>query len=263
MGKTIVSWSPMKGQGGTTSNTAALASMFSLEYEATNLITHTEPAKSNLESMFGKEFEDEFIFNGVSALKRLAKSGMITHENIHNYVETVFKNRLDILCNTDNSNLSEKFMQALIPILKDAYGLVWVDTSSGMSSETSLELVKDSDLLLLNLPQNKFALDAFFSSCQGVIPEENVIVLIGMHDESILPIRKIKKEYGIEHPVFPVPYSSDFKNSSNKLMLPKFFYQNSVNNKDNHNSPFISALRDVNKEISKIVKVEAEEEVGI
>lgn len=54
MGKTIVSWSPVHGQGTTTSNIAALAAHYALSHENHSVITHTQLNYSSLESLFGK-----------------------------------------------------------------------------------------------------------------------------------------------------------------------------------------------------------------
>lgn len=258
MGKNIISWSPVHGQSATTSNIASLASVFSLNYHTSNLITHTQLTFSSLESLFGKELIAEgFEDSGVVALERLAKSDLLKPEAVMDYTETIFKNRLDILGGSSkksNSAEQDKLMQLLLSVTNQAYDQVWIDAHSGTRNQLTNHLLANADLVLVNLPQNRFVLDRFFSGedFPEILNNKNYIVLISSYDkDSSFNIRKIKRRYKIKHPIFPIHYSHHYKDAANQLSLAEFFYRNRDISKDSPVYSFINSLNQVNKYIAK------------
>lgn len=256
MGKTIVSWSPIHGQSATTTNIAALASMFALKVPSTNLITHTQLSFSTLESLFGKEvivegFEDA----GINALERLIKSNLLKPEAVMDYTETIYSKRLEILggMKKAESNM-DTLMDILILAIREAYDFLWIDAHSGQQNPLSNRLLADADVVLVNLPQNRYILDRFFKGdlFPDVLKNKPHVVLIANYDENLsLSIRKIKRRYGVKTPIFPVNYSSQLKNACNELGLAEFFYRNQLVEKGNPSYPYIKSLEKINKFISK------------
>ncbi|SCX63193.1 hypothetical protein [Lysinibacillus fusiformis] len=265
MGKTIVSWSPVHGQAATTSNVAALAAHFALIYTHQSLITHTQLTYSSLESLFKKEMTDSRGFDsGIEALERLAQSSLLKPDAVRDYTETVYKNRLDLLGGTQNQSLeTPHLLEILLKVAESAYDIVWIDAHSGTRSNTSKRLLKKADLVIVNLPQNRFVLDQFFSG-EG-IPEElknkDFIVLISQYDQHVKPgIQKIKSKYGKKHPVFAINYSSKFKDSANKFEFTELFYRVVNSSKGSDIQDFIKSLEKVNKYILKKLDLEELEE---
>lgn len=255
MGKTVVSWAPIHGQSATTSNISSLAATFAMTYPQTNLITHTQLTFSSMESLFGKELiEAGFEDSGLAALERLAKSSLLKPEAVMDYTEAIYQNRLDILGGRKTDSEHDSIMEMLLAITKDAYDLVWVDAHSGTRNNLTNRLLEQADLVLVNLPQNRYVLDRFFKGED--FPEElkdkKFVLLISSYDESSsFSIRKIKRRYKIKQPIFEVPYSMQFKDAANSLKLAEFFYRNREVRKDAPTYEFISSLKDINKYIAK------------
>lgn len=208
MGKTVVSWSPVHGQSAATSNTAALASMFALTYSAKNLITHTQLTYSSLESLFGKKLEEEgFEDMGMAALERLAKSSLLKTDAVMDYTEAVYSGRLDILGGTSRTQKKQQLIEILLEYVKEAYDLVWIDAHSGLRNELTVKLLKTADVVLVNLPQNRFILDHFFKGDDypEFLKDKDVLVLISSYDpDSSFSIKKIKRRYKTNVPVLPI-----------------------------------------------------------
>ncbi|MFJ7982177.1 hypothetical protein ACIQ1D_18105 [Lysinibacillus xylanilyticus] len=265
MGKTIVSWSPVHGQAATTSNVAALAAHFALTYTHQSLITHTQLTYSTLESLFGKEMTASRGFDsGIEALERLAKSRYLKAEAVRDYTETVYRGRLDLLGGTQNQSLeTPQLLELLLEVTEDAYDLVWVDAHSGTRSNTSRRLLRKADLVIVNLPQNRYVIEQFFSG-EGFPPElkgKEIVILISQYDKDVKPgISKIKRKYSKEHPVFPINYSSKFKDSSNSFGITELFYRVANSNKGLEIQDFIDSLTVVNKYIAKKLELEVIEE---
>lgn len=263
MGKTIISWSPVIGQGASTSNMAALVSVLSLSYDYENIAMHTKPSRSNLEAIFGKKVDNSSFMSGTSALMRLSKSGKINLNNMKDYAEIVYKDKLDLLCNIEGLSNSKDFVKSLIPFANKIYDLVWVDLCSGEMSEKDKDMISSSDLLVISLSQNKFLLDSFFKDFHNsFFKNKNIVFVMGMYDESLsLNISKIRREYKIKNEIIPIPYSSGYKNSINKLAISKFFYQNILADKNNPNMEFIEALSKANEKILESLNMNSKREV--
>ncbi|MEX3624887.1 hypothetical protein [Viridibacillus arvi] len=228
MGKTIVSWSPIHGQGATTSNTVSLASVFSLEHKRRSLLTHTQLSYSSMESLFGKKRIGEgFEQTGISALERLMKSQLLKSDAVIDYTETIYQDRLDMLGGS-SKGAETGLLEAVLHVTKDIYDSVWIDAHSGLRTPTTLAVLKSADLVLVNLPQNRFVLDEFFSGdgIPEVLKNKPYIILISEYDADLeLSIRKIKRQYNVKKDIFPILYSERFKNASNNEVLSEFFFR--------------------------------------
>lgn len=265
MGKTVVSWSPVHGQGATTSNVAALAAHYSLTNRNHSLITHTQLNFSSLELLFGKEktkskgFED----SGMVALERLAVSKLLKPEAINDYTEAIYANRLDLLGGTQDQALeNQKLLEVLLRTTGDAYDVVWIDAHSGTRNEITQKLLKSADLILVNLPQNRFVLDRFFNGDD--FPKElegqNIVILISQYDEDIsFNIRKIKRKYKTKYPIYPIYYSRQFKEASNQWNISEMFYRINTSNKDMITKNFVDSLTAVNKLIARKLELNTNE----
>lgn len=257
MGKTIVSWSPVHGQGTTTSNIAALAAHYALSHENHSVITHTQLNYSSLESLFGKykTAVKGFEESGLIAIERLIKSQSIKPDAVRDYTETIYSGRLDLLGGSyANNDVTEKMLGKLLKVTEDAYDLVWVDAHSGTRSEITRKTLNNADLVIVNLPQNRFILDHFFlEDFPNELKEKEVIYLISQYNhESKFNIRKMKRQYKISEQVFPIPFSKQFRDAANSSNIADYFYVKTSNpDKLSESIAYMNALQKVNKYINK------------
>ncbi|MFJ7890546.1 hypothetical protein ACIQYL_21015 [Lysinibacillus xylanilyticus] len=255
MGKTIVSWSPVKGQG-CTSNTAALAAVFALNYQVNSLITHTQFSESILEGLFNKAHKMVGFDSGLKALERLAKSVLLKPDAVIDYTETIYNKRLDILGGSQTHQGDKEILQTLLNVTKEAYDLVWIDTETGPPGDMTENFLKAADLILVTLPQNKFVLDRFFTQKEypAFLDEKNVVYLIGSYDpEAALNVRKIKAKYKVKNKVMPVLYLHLFNNAYNTNALTEFFHRNKSVNKKHPVYEFTDGLKTINHYLAKQV----------
>ncbi|MDD1505222.1 hypothetical protein PVA17_21100 [Lysinibacillus sp. CNPSo 3705] len=266
MGKTIVSWSPVKGQG-CTSNTAALAAVFALNYQVNSLITHTQFSESILEEVFNKAHKMVGFDSGLKALERLAKSVLLKPEAVIDYTETIYNNRLDILGGSQTHQGDMEILQTLLNVTKEAYDLVWIDTETGPPNEMTEKVLKAADVILVTLPQNKFVLDRFFTQKEypAFLDEKNVVYLVGSYDpEAALSVRKIKGNYKLKNKVMPVLYSHLFNDAFNTNSLTEFFHRNKSVSKKHPVYEFTDGLKTINhflaKQVDLVRKGDDEEE---
>lgn len=258
MGKTIVGWSPVQGQG-CTSNIAALAAVFALNYQVNTLVTHTQFTESILEEMFNKAHKMVGIDSGLKNLERLAKSNSLKPEAVIDYTETIYNNRLDILGGSQTYQGDKTILQTLLHSTKEAYDLVWIDTATGALDELTESVLKVADVVLVTLPQNKFILDRFLTqkiNYPTFLDEKNVVFLIGSYDaEAALNVRKIKGHYNLKNKVVPVLYSHLFKDAYNTKSVTEFFHRNKLVRKNHPVYEFTEALKSIDHYLAKQVNL--------
>lgn len=256
MGKTIVSWSPLHGQGATTANTTSLALLFSIEYKVRTLLTHTQLTFSSMEYLLGKNKHDEtFEQTGIKALERLMKSHRLKGEAVVDYTETIYRERLDMLGGTSNGN-NPDLLEAVIDVTTDVYDTVWIDAHSGKRNDITADLFEKADFILINLPQNSFILDDLFTSDalpKSIKNKPHAFVISQYDKDTGLHVKKIKRKYQMDAPVYPVPYSSEFRNACNTQHVSQFFLRHYGLEKTSSAFEFIKALKDINAMIAKEV----------
>ena len=257
MGHIIVSWSPVHGQSASTSNTIAVASTMALHQPYKSLLTHTQRSYSTLDAILGKGETNVFQDSGFTALERLVKSNLLKPDAIADYTETVYKDRLDFLSGSQRSNTDESYETILKSILKQAkekYDFIWIDAHSGLHHPLTNEILKQADLILVNLPQNRYVLERFFNNTD--FPEAckttPYFILISQYDSIAgFSLRNIKRQFKVKEPMFAIPHSTAFRDAVNQESVLDFFYRTLRASKKDGVYPFVDSLLQVNQAILK------------
>jgi hypothetical protein len=270
MGKTVVSWSTVHGQSGTTANTVALASMFALDYPYRSLLTHTQLIYSTLESLYSKGqrakgFEDA----GMDALERLVKSNLLKADAVADYTDTIYKNRLDLLFGSEQKREAEEtdqILRTILQVAKNYYDVLWIDAHSGTKNATTRILLKDADLVVVNLPQNRYVIERFMSGED--FPEElkdkPYIVLISKYDDSsAYSLKNIKRSHKVKVPIFSVPYATGYKDAANQSTVTQYFQRLLQVKKGDASFPLVHSLRRINVNIMKQLGYSSAEDDGL
>jgi MinD-like ATPase involved in chromosome partitioning or flagellar assembly len=261
MGKLVVSWSPVHGQGTTTSNIAAIASYFALTRNNKSIITHTQLNYSSLELLFGKKKTEVegFEEHGLKALERLIVSGFSKTDIIFDYTETIYSERLDLLGGTlDEMDLNDNVMLQILERMKSVYDVLFVDAHSGSKNELTNTLLANADLVIVNLPQNRFVLDRYFSGkdmnthIQG---KDCLYIISEYNDNTQFNIKRMKRMYPFNTKVLPIPYSKQFRDASNSQNIAEFFYTHVKNqNKGLPTQGYVDALEDITSHLEKTLQ---------
>ena len=266
MGKTIVCWSPVHGQAGNTSNTVAMAAVAALEQSFSSLLTHTQFSFSTMEGMFRKRDEQGFDDGGIVALKRLVKSKLLKPDDVPDYTETIYKSRLDFLAGgnfNEDGNEAEIMLNTILRAAQNQYDLLWIDAHSGSANELTTQLLRQADMVLVNLPQNKYIVDQFLTSSiyLNELQDKPFTILVGKYDDKAgYSVRNMKRQHKLKVPVFGIPYETGFRNAANQDSVTEFFFRASKAEKGDTYYPFIQAIREVNGSILKSLELQMEDE---
>lgn len=232
----IAFWSNYHGQAGTTINTITTALNLTSKYNVKGLLAHTQYIQSNMESAF---FTDDNSLKdidvGIDAIERAARSRCLNKENFNSYTYSL-NNRLDFMLGSSKSKyeLFEKINDTVMDIFYYAnkiYDFVFIDLNAGLQNEITQRVLKESDIVVVNLPQNEKVISDFFMKdnlkLDEIIKGKNKIINIGNYDdESKCSIKYIKKVYKCKSPIFCTPYMTSLKDANNNHKLLEYFIYN-------------------------------------
>lgn len=190
-GRVIAIWSPIHRQGGTSALTALLASYISeVEKEEDNKML----LMSN--ELYGaptatKYITSEQLPTSLAEVVYLSKTESLkSYEDIYNNSSSNIKN-LDILQSVKRSQQVKQFLaqniKNILEVAKTGYKYIFVDTVSGTMDATTSEILKNSDVVIVCMPQDKFIWDNWLRKLDGTfhkaLENKRYMLVSGLHYE--------------------------------------------------------------------------------
>lgn len=248
----IAFWSPVHGQGGTTSNLMAIGIMMALEMEHKILLTQTNFHMNNIEkALLGERNEEAGLFHdiGIDALVRSIKVSPLQRDSFYDTTISVIKNRMDLLTGTFKINQNyyeedtKKVIHNIFHYAEENYHMILVDTNAGLGGITP-RVLESVDLIVVNLCQNKMVLDTFFQ--EKKLPQQKILYLIGNYERgSKYNVNNLCHHYKQlkKNNVMVVPRNIEFMDSYWNGTMIDFFRKNMNCNQDHYNHYFIQEVR--------------------
>ena len=266
MGKLVVAWSPIVGQGGSSTVTSSLASLIALETSNKVLFTHSRKSKTVLDRLY-KTADTNLTKNGMEGLERLIKSGLISKEAIRDYADTIYKNKLYYLqsgYNVDETEIQNaRQLFSVLQAALDAFDIVFVNACNDISSIATKSLLSQAHSVIVTLPQNQFVIEAFFNG--ELMPEElknkeNIIVVITNYDDKAnLSLRNIKRKSKLKLSVHAYPYVTELKNAINSEGLSDFYFRSLSAKKGSDVFNLMNSIRSINMDLLNQLDLESSE----
>ncbi len=261
-------WSPVHGQTATTTNLSVIATFMSLTYTYKNLLMRNHFTKSTLE----QHFLDMDYLNavnltdtGVDSLYRQMINQSVDSKMVSNYTTMLLRKRLDLLIGTYATNkdiYNKNFLQTyeeLLELTGVNYDFTLIDVNAGIENKLSEKMLFNSNLIIINLNQNKHVLDNLFNSnTYNQIINDNeikIMYVIGMYDKysKKYNIKNICRAYNIpKNKIGVIPYSRKLADYCNDGKVIEFVL-NILNSEKNDNS--IELVKNINDCITKIFNV--------
>ncbi len=252
-------WSYKHGQSGTTSNLGAIASMLAIKYLYSNVVFSTKFGKSTLDRLFLTDdyvddlIDTQAINTGVDALFKNMKNRQANKELISDFTTTVVNKRLEVLVSTNNVNKElyiNTFLETLEEFLNifvnDANNFTFVDVESGLDYFVTNKVLDTSEMVVVNINQNKFILDEMFSDRKFIELAESkkLIYVIGNYDkDSNLNVKNIARRYGIpKELIYTIPYNRIFADYCSSNQILDFVLMNMKAKKNEENYEFTQSI---------------------
>lgn len=253
----IAFWSNSPGKTGVTGNLSCI-SIVSAMYHTSEMVLFENHANiNNLGSTFLnpnsydrlQEKNSYFVENGLGRVLSYCDMGDIVNAGmVYRTCLSVFDQRVFYLPGGGmNRDLMEyrlrKHAGDVMEMLERVYPTVCVDISSS-SLESSRKILKEADLVVVNLCQNNQQLSHFFRNFSEI--QKKAFYVIGNYDSrSEITKHDIVKRFGLPgFMVGTVPYNRRFADALTKGNVIPFLLKNDSCGKGNVNYEFMSAVKE-------------------
>ena len=194
--------------------------------------------------------------NGIEGLAKAIISNKASPEIITNYTKIIFKNRLEVLPGIKSEDYED--YKRLKPVYADIiraanqyYDLIFVDVNKGLDDETTNEILRLSDLIMVNITQRLRLINDYIElKKDGFLKQrKNTLLLIGRYDRYSKYNSKNIARYIGEKEVYTVPYSTLFFEAANEGKVADFFLRFRKIDENDRNAIFISEIKKVSSKI--------------
>lgn len=269
----ITFWSNTKKQTGQTLSLAAIATSMAIEHNYKILIISTKYNDNTLELCFGSSDKNKALLkkivknpgmsvdNGIEGLAKMAYSNRMTPETIQNYTHVIYKNRLEVLYGyreIEDRPTQEEYLKIkgkykdIINNAKKFYDLVFVDLDKGLEDEIVKEILKISDVTVINVEQRIDMINNFNDLMGQEIPfnKKGVILNIGRFDSfSKYSVKNISRYTGIKKNISVIPYNTLYFEAASEETVADLFLKIRRVNEIDRNATFVKEVKQAAEKI--------------
>lgn len=256
MGVTVVFWSPVPGQAGTTSNLIAAAALLGLEDSSRLLLLgHLQSEYAAIERGFYPRWSwmsqaDVPADAGIDALLRLLQNRKLEPNRLRDYALPLLANRLDILPGSNKPDASfvsggQDWLASLLELAKRAYDVVLLDGGSGSVSAWTSVMLRQADVLVVCLPQNVRKLERAFPLTEAQLQaNQKCLIVFGRYDPgSALTVKNMMRRFNRREPAFPVAHNTGWMDAVQQGDAVRFLFRNRRVPRDHENHLFMQHVR--------------------
>lgn len=254
---------------GQTMSLAATAAYMAIEHNYKILVISTDFNDLSLENCFWeydkirnastiKKDEKVGIESGIEGLVKALISNRTSNEIIRNYSRIVLKDRLDILL-APTTKVYQEYMQIaerytdILQVAKRYYDLIFVDLSKKMPRKVAAEILKLSDILIINMTQRLKTINDFIElrETNDFYQRKNVMLLMGRYDKnSKYNIKNVTRYLKEKKMISVVPYNTLYLEAASEGGIIEFMLKaKNVTDELDSNNIFIKELKKLDENI--------------
>ncbi len=223
----VTFWSNNEKTIGQTVAASVAATTMAMEHNYKILLISADIDNNSIEACFGAQQSNKKILKniistpqinletGVRGLMKIARSNRVTPELIKDYTKIVYKNRLEVLYSSTNSDLSvNEQMECYKTIILNAskyYDYVFVDLRKGTRYENLEEILDISNVIVLNTEQGTNTIVNCFrmKEMQKYIKDYKIIWNICRYDsKSKYNIKNLNRSFWKKQPIYSISYNT-------------------------------------------------------
>ena len=261
----ITFWSNNEKAIGQTVSVACIATNMAIEHNYKVLLISADFNNDSIENCFGTQETNKSVIKGlintpqitldtgISGLLKLADSGRVTPENIHDYTKIIFKNSLEILYSPSNiadekqqAQLMEKFKNIILNASK-YYDQVFVDLKKGLRCSGQLDILEMSDVIVVNIEQGTKTIKNFLQTneTKKFVQKNMVIWNICKYDKkSKYNIKNLSRTILKKQPVYALNYNTLVMEASQEGKIVELLIKLKTVKGDEESTEFLDNIRD-------------------
>lgn len=238
----VTFWSNNEKAIGQTVSAALTATVMAVERNYKILLISADYNNTEMENCFGAQESNKAIVkmlvnkpqvnldSGINGLLKMADSNRVTPEIIHDYTKIVLKNRFEVLyspmlAEEQQSEIMGKFKNIILNASR-YYDYVIVDLKKGLKTETQLEILKMSDVVVENIDQNFRTIEKFFQINEINQFYNKTIWNICKYDRrSKYNIKNLVRTLLKRQAVYGIDYHTSISEAAQEGTLPEYVFR--------------------------------------
>ena len=239
----ITFWNDNTGKIGQTHSALAIASYMGVEHNYKTLLMSTRYDDYVTLQGFGgaervrainlvtenKQTMD--LESGIEGMAKLASANRLSPEIVSNYTKIVYKNRLEIVTAPTKQSDADYLRvynscKEIIGVAKKYYDIVFVDLNRGLEQAPTKEILKMSDIIILNIEQKPSELKKLMELRENkeLFKPKSTLVLINNYDrKSKYSTKNISRELGEKKEILSIPYCNLLSEAVQEGTAAEFF----------------------------------------
>ena len=238
-----------------TTSMAGIATYLAYEKNYRILLFDTKHNDTSLQECFWEQSKNQRprsdLETGIGGLIKAIASNKTSPEIITNYTRTIFKDRLEVLTDSnipkEDHEKQKKYMKSIIKIASKYYDLVFVDIEGSLEEPYIQEILQESNLIIANTSQRIKYIKEFFRSRKAYesISKNNVICLIGKYDKySKYNAKNLQRAEKFQE-IYGIPYNTLFFEVCNEGNLADFIINYSNVKQSSVQAPIMDSISDI------------------
>ena len=264
----ITFWSNNEKAIGQTVAVSAAATAMAMEHNYKVILISLDFNNYVMEECFGSQQSNAELLKtiistpkmnlgtGINGLLKIAQSNRVTPEMIRDYTKIVYKNRLEVLySSTDTEIPIEEQYECLKKIVLNAsqyYDYVFLDLKKGMKHSKTLEILDMSDVMVLNTEQGTKTLEEFFAleEMQKYINAYKILWNICRYDKkSKYNIKNLIRTIWKKQTIYSVPYNTLLFEASKEGAIAELLLRIRTAKAEDENYELLEELKKLNEGI--------------
>jgi len=262
----VTFWSNSKQAVGQTISAALTATTMALEKSYKTILISIDFDDKTIENCFGPQESNTAVIksliktpqinldSGVKGIFKLAESNRLTPELIQDYTKIIFNNRLEILYAPQSEQISRQdrieYMMKYKNIILNAarfYDYVIVDLMKGIESDAQKELLKISDIIVMNVSQGIKEIKESLSNQYVKELSDKLVWNICRYDwKSKYNIKNILRTTLKKQHVHAIPYNTLLLEATQDLGVPELLIRfRMLKDKEGENTFFVSQIKEL------------------
>lgn len=259
-------WNDGDAETGKTASIAAIATYLAIQHNYRILIVDTKYNDYSYQdcywqedktiSLIHKESERTNIASGITGLSKAILSNKTSPEIITNYTRIVFKDRLELLTETDTNKedyeVHKGVFKDIARIASKYYDLVFIDLDNSLGKNEVNSMLQTSDLIVSTLSQKLRQINDYIKQKKEnpILDGKALMPLLGRYDKNSKYTSKNVGRYMKERGrICTVPYNTLFFEACSEGTVDDFFIRNRKVNPKDRNAFFIEEVKNAAENI--------------
>lgn len=241
----ITFWNNNTGKIGQTHSAIAIASYMAVEHNYKILLMSTRLDDGVVLQAFGGDDRVKTINlitnnkqsmdleSGIEGMEKLTASSRLAPEMVPNYTKVVYKNRLEVVTapkyreDLDYSRVYSS-CKDILNVARKYYDIIFVDLNNGFKEDTTKEIIKMSDIVIVNMEQKpvEFSKVLKLQEDTDTFMPKRLLKLINNYDrKSKYSSKNVSREIGEKKEILTVPYCNLFSESIQERRNSRIFLE--------------------------------------